>query len=454
MKTELFFELNELKAIPIHLLTSSQWQDAFEQFTAVERNYFSSCQFKAAQGESCFIYNTDGLIEKAYFGCEAGTLESALAQAALVLPPGNYRVNGELSAQMALYWVLAQYRFTEYKTHELKPRKLFINEPMMKEVLALADAVFLVRDLINRPANDMGPQHLAEVMENLANTYDAQFEQWIGNELVESNFPGIHAVGRASINAPRLLSLTWGKEKNPRITLVGKGVCFDTGGLDIKPSSGMRMMKKDMAGAAHVIGLAQWIMQRQLPIRLQVLVPAVENSIGPDAFRPGDVLKMRNGLTVEIDNTDAEGRLILADALVKACEDKPDLLIDFATLTGAARAAVGTELSALFCNNDKIAEQIIASSNIVLDPIWRLPLFSAYDELLNSTIADMSNCSTVPYGGAIIAGLFLQRFVDKATPWLHFDMMGWNISNKPGKPEGGEAMGIRAIAHYLLQVYG
>ncbi|RUR11915.1 M17 family metallopeptidase [Legionella sp. km772] len=454
MKADLFFKLDAVQATPIYLLSPSQWQDNFAQFTSAEQNYFSSRQFKAAPGESCFTYNADGLIEKAYIGCGTSSCESALAQAALLLPPGIYEVAGQVSAQMALAWALAQYRFTEYKSYELSPRQLLLKESMLREVLSLADAIFLVRDLINKPANHMSPQHLAVVMQELAHSHDAHFEQWVGDELIENNFPAIHAVGRASIHAPRLLSLTWGSNVNPRVTLVGKGVCFDSGGLDIKPSSGMRLMKKDMAGAAHVIGLAQWIMQKQLPIRLQVLVPAVENAIGPDAFRPGDVLSMRNGLTVEIDNTDAEGRLILADALVKACEDKPELLIDFATLTGAARTAVGAEISALFCNNDELAAQIINSSNEVKDPIWRLPLFAAYEDLLNSNIADMANCSTSPYGGAIIAGLFLQRFVSKTTAWLHFDMMGWNLSNKPGKPEGGEAMALRAVAHYLEQVYG
>ncbi len=454
MKADLFFALNEPHATALHLLSQNQWDEGLEQFTAAERNYFSSRQFKAALGDSCFIYNADGLIEKVYMGCGAGAQETAIAQAALLVPPGIYQIQGQCSSQMAISWALAQYRFTEYKNYPISPRKLIVDETAISDIRALVDAVFLVRDLINKPANEMLPQHLAEVVQELATTYNAQVTQWLGEELITANFPAIHTVGRASINAPRLLSLTWGMEANPRVTLVGKGVCFDSGGLDIKPSSGMRLMKKDMAGAAHVIGLAQWIMQKNLPIRLQVLIPAVENSIGPNAFRPGDVIRMRNGLTVEIDNTDAEGRLILADALVKACEDKPDLLIDFATLTGAARTAVGTEISALFSNNDEIARQMIDGSNQISDPIWRLPLFPGYEELLNSTVADMANCSASPYAGAIVAGLFLQRFVSKTTSWLHFDMMGWNVTSKPGKPEGGEAMGLRAVAHYLSQVYG
>jgi leucyl aminopeptidase len=250
------------------------------------------------------------------------------------------------------------------------------------------------------------------------------------------------------------LSLTWGNEQHPRITLVGKGVCFDSGGLDIKSASGMRLMKKDMGGAAHAIGLAQWIMASGLPIRLHLLVPAVENSVGPDAFRPGDILTMRNGLTVEIHNTDAEGRLILADALVKACEEQPELLIDFATLTGAARVSVGTELSALFTNKDQLAEQLMEASQHAADPIWRLPLFAAYEELLRSSCADLANATDHPYAGAITAALFLQRFIKPSIPWMHFDIMAWNLSSKPGKPEGGEAMGLHAVAYYLLKAYG
>lgn len=455
MKAELFYAVeHQEKAIPVYLLSQSQWDKDKETFTVAERNYFIARQFKGALGEFCCVHNADGMIEKAYIGSGAGQQHIAVAQAALLLPPGCYQIKEELSQQAALFWALAQYKFVDYKKAILTPRILQVSDAWKKNLLALADAVFLVRDLINKPANDMGPQHLAATMQQLAQIHSAQFEQWVGDELLSANFPAIHTVGRASVNAPRLISLTWGKEANPRITLVGKGVCFDSGGLDVKSASGMRIMKKDMAGAAHVIGLAQWIMQMQLPIRLQVLVPAVENSIGPNAFRPGDVITMRNGLTVEVDNTDAEGRLILADALVKACEEKPELLIDFATLTGAARTAVGTDISALFCNNDELAAKITEESMRCFDPIWRLPLFTGYNELLKSSVADMVNSCDSPYAGAIIAGLFLQRYVSDGTAWMHFDMMGWSVGNKPGKPDGGEAMGLRTVADYLLQKYG
>ncbi|MGL5742280.1 MAG: leucyl aminopeptidase family protein [Legionella sp.] len=454
MQAKLFYETQGDIAIPLYLIAQNQWEDGIGVFTTAERNGFSLHQFKGKVGDLCFIHNTDGLIDKVYVGMGDGNQELALANAALFLPPDRYKVQGGCSQEAAMSWALAQYRFEAYKKNEVQPRRLVVDADELNDLLALTQAHFLVRDLVNKPTSDLGPKEMAEVVEQLAKTHKAQFTQWVGDELLKDNFPAIHAVGRASKAAPRLVSLTWGNEKHPRVTLVGKGVCFDSGGLDIKSAAGMRWMKKDMGGAAHVIGLAQWIMTRNLPIRLQMYIPAVENSIGPDAFRPGDVLTMRNGLTVEVHNTDAEGRLVLADALVKACEEQPELLIDFATLTGAARVSVGTEIAALFTNKDHLAEEIMDSANKSADPIWRLPLFPAYQELLRSNIADMANSSDHPYAGAIIAGLFLQRFVKQSTPWMHFDIMAWNLSSKPGKPEGGEAMGLHAVAHYLLRVYG
>lgn len=454
MDAGLFFELEAAQAIPLYCISSQQWDEEADSIVLGARHFFSARQFSGRLGDYCCVHTAEGLIEKAYIGSGSGDNEQALAHAALLLPPGTYQVQGALSPRAIDAWALAQYRFTDYKKHELMPRKLIINETELKAHCALVNAIYLVRDLINKPANAMGPQDMAELLEELANRYGAGFEQWVGAELLEANFPAIHAVGRASASAPRLLSLSWGSAQHPCITLVGKGVCFDSGGLDIKPASNMRLMKKDMGGAAHVIGLAQWIMERALPIGLQVLIPAVENAIGSDAFRPGDVLTMRNGLTVEIDNTDAEGRLVLADALVKACESKPDLLINFATLTGAARTAVGTEIAAFFCNDEALASEMMTSANEAADPLWRLPLYKAYEELLKSSIADLANCSPSPYAGAIVAGLFLQRFVDSSIPWLHFDVMAWNVSSKPGRPEGGEAMGLAAVAEYLLRTYG
>lgn len=454
MHADLFYETHCGRAIPLYLLSQFQWEERLDTLTSAERNSFSIRQFKGKLGDYCLIHNADGLVETAYIGSGLGNQEVALANAALLLPAGSYQVQETLTQGAAINWALAQYRFVAYKKQDLQPRILVLMEEDLKDILILTQSLFLVRDLVNTPASDMGPKEMAEVVEQLAQTHKAQFKQWVGDELLTANFPAIHAVGRASASAPRLLSLTWGEERHPRITLVGKGVCFDSGGLDIKPTAGMRLMKKDMGGAAHVIGLAQWIMMRRLPVRLQVLIPAVENSIGPNAFRPGDVLTMRNGLTVEIDNTDAEGRLVLADALVKACEEQPELIIDFATLTGAARVAVGTEIAAMFSNSDKLAAVLNDASHKAADPVWRMPLFAAYEEFLNSNIADLANSCASPYAGAIIAGLFLQRFVTPSVPWVHFDVMAWNTSNKPGKPEGGEAMGLRTVVEYLLRVYG
>lgn len=454
MQAELFYDTRSDRAIPLYLLSLPQWDEGIDFLSAAERNSLAVKDFKGKIGDYCLIHNADGLVDKVYIGTGNGNQELALANAALQLPANCYAVQGTMTQEAALFWALAQYRFDRYKKNELKPRVLAVKADELANLLALADAHFLVRDLVNKPTEDLGPTEMAAVVEELALQHDAEFKQWVGDELLSANFPAIHAVGRAAIAAPRLLSLTWGNAAHPKVTLVGKGVCFDTGGLDIKSAHGMRLMKKDMGGAAHVIGLAQWIMTRNLPIRLQMLVPAVENAIGPNAFRPGDVLTMRNGLTVEVHNTDAEGRLVLADALVKACEEQPDLLIDFATLTGAARVSVGTELSALFTNNDQLAAEMLEASHQAVDPLWRLPLFAPYEEYLKSNLADMANTSDHPYAGAIIASLFLQRFVSKSTTWMHFDIMAWSERSKPGKPEGGEAMGLRAVAEYLLRVYG
>ncbi|AWN75546.1 TPA: M17 family metallopeptidase [Legionella anisa] len=454
MHAELFYTIESVHPVPLYLISQKQWEKLSSMLTTIERNYFIQAQFNGKIGEYCLLYNADGLLEKAYVGTEDENQALAMAHAALLLPANSYQLQGTCSQEAALFWGLAQYRFEKYKKDRVTPRILIIEPQMFTDLIHLAQAHFLVRDLINQPASDMGPKEMADTVEQLAEEHHAQFEQCIGDELLHANYPAIHAVGRAAKSEPRLLSLTWGDETNPRVTLVGKGVCFDTGGLNLKSPYGMRIMKKDMGGAAHVIGLAQWIMKRNLPIRLHLLIPAVENAIGPNAFKPGDILIMRNGFTVEIDNTDAEGRLILADALVKACEEKPDLLIDFATLSSAARVSVGTEMSAFFANDESLAAEIIDASYKTADPVWRLPLFAPYEKFLQSTIADMINCSDYPYAGAIIAALFLQRYISKTTPWAHFDIMAWSEQSKPGKPEGGEAMGLRAIIEYLLRRYG
>lgn len=451
MKASQFYCKDSSTSIPFDFISEATWLAQETSLSTPEINGLNTQQFKGAVGDVGVIFNAEGLAKKYVLGSGAGQEAKAMAIAVNKLPAGIFHSVHPLLPAAQLAWSLAQYRFDEYKTNQQPLRRLVMHEDRL---LDEANAVFLVRDLINQPANQMNPEAMAVVLERLAQETGAEFTQWIGEELIAARFPAIYAVGQAAAFQPRLLSLTWGNPNHPKITLVGKGVCFDSGGLDIKPSSAMRLMKKDMGGAAQVIGLAQWLMAMQLPIRLQVFIPAVENAINGNAYRPGDVLTMRSGLTVEIDNTDAEGRLILADALVKACEDNPELLIDFSTLTGAARVAVGTEISALFSPNDDIANELMQCGTAIEDPIWRLPLFSGYASQLDSSIADLSNSSPSPYAGAIVAGLFLQHFVSNTVPWVHFDVMAWNVSSKPGKPEGGEAMGMRAVGHYLRKRYG
>jgi leucyl aminopeptidase len=317
-----------------------------------------------------------------------------------------------------------------------------------------AEAIYLVRDLINLPANDLGPAELADAAEKLARRHKAKCRVIVGDELIEAGYPAIHAVGRASVRAPRLIDLTWGRKSHSKVTIVGKGVCFDSGGLDIKPSSGMLLMKKDMGGAAHALGLAHMIMAAGLPVRLRVLVPAVENMVSGDAFRPLDVLRTRKGLTVEVGNTDAEGRLILCDALAEACREKPALLVDFSTLTGAARVALGPDIPAMFSNDDALADDLAAAGRAVSDPVWRLPLHQPYRKGLDSKVADIGNVASGGFAGAIVAGLFLEAFVEPGIPWAHFDLSAWNFSARPGRPEGGEALALRAVHAVIARRFG
>lgn len=376
-----------------------------------------------------------------------------LARAAEILPEGAYRIIGSSPGTAALGWLLAQYRFDRYKPDDkpVGPRVLLSDAPaQIDATVREAEAVALVRDLVNTPAADMGPADLEAAAARIAKANDTTLNVTKGSDL-ESGYPMIHAVGMAAskANAPRLIELEWGNPKNPRIAIIGKGVCFDSGGLDIKPSSGMRLMKKDMGGAAHALALAQLIMQARLPVRLHMLIPAVENAIAGNAFRPGDILTSRKGLTVEITNTDAEGRLVLADALTRAAEDTPVLIIDFATLTGAARVALGPDLPATFANDDALADDVLASGIAQGDPLWRMPLHAGYDDMLKSDIADLNNSPDGGFAGSVTAALFLQKFVPDGTPWLHLDTFAWRPAAKPGRPKGGEALGLRAIWTHL-----
>lgn len=385
-----------------------------------------------------------------------------LAKAAQTLPGGSYRVTAFDGADVAieaatLGWLLAQHRFDRYRpsAEQRDPRVLLISTPV-DALVAEAQAVALVRDLIDTPALDMGPAELEAEAARIATTAGAASTVTRDAEL-SRGFPMIHAVGIAATpeRAPRLIEFAWGDAVHPRLTIVGKGVCFDTGGLDIKPSSGMRNMKKDMGGAAHALALAELVMRARLPVRLHVLVPAVENSIAGAALHPGDVLTSRAGLSVEIANTDAEGRLILADALTRAGEDgAPDLLIDFATLTGAARVALGPDLPAMFANDDELADALLAAGLRAGDPLWRLPLHDGYDEMLKSDVADLNNAPEGGFAGAVTAALFLRRFVAPAVPWVHLDTFAWRPSAKPGRPKGGDALGLRATWRFLQDRYG
>ena len=380
----------------------------------------------------------------------------ALAKAADLLPEGAYRLSGAEAGDAMLGWLLAHYRFDAYRS-DAKPRGarvLLTSEPARIETAVVqAEATALVRDLVNRPAADMGPEQLEAEAARIAKAHKGDLRVTKGDAL-ESGYPLIYGVGKAAARdfAPRLIELEWGDERHPRVALVGKGVCFDSGGLDLKPAAGMRLMKKDMGGAAHALALAEAIMKAHLPVRLHLLVAAVENAVSSNAMRPGDILNSRAGITVEIDNTDAEGRLVLADALTKAVEDKADLIINFATLTGAARTALGPELPALFANDDALAGELLDAADAVADPVWRMPLWKPYCEMLDSDIADTANAGGA-FAGAITAALFLQKFVPDSTPWAHFDTYSWRTSAKPGRPKGGEALGLRAVFRYLTDRY-
>lgn len=380
-----------------------------------------------------------------------------LAKLGETLPEGQYRLAEGTAGPAMLGWLTAQYRFDRYRRDENSagPRVLLTSEvAQIDAAVRLAEAVALVRDLVNIPAGDMGPQQLEVEAAKVAEAFGARFTVTKGDPL-EQGFPMIHAVGRAAGKdfAPRLIELRWGDTKHPRVAIIGKGICFDSGGLDIKPSSAMRLMKKDMGGAAHAIALARLIMGARLPVQLHVLIPAAENAVGGNAFRPGDILRSRKGLTVEIGNTDAEGRLVLADALALAGEDEPELVIDYATLTGAARVAVGPDLPALFTNDDALAAEMDAAGSEVDDPSWRLPLWDGYADMLKSDIADINNAGEGGFAGAITAALFLKRFVPDKAKWLHLDTFAWRPSPKPGRPKGGEALGLRAVFRMLEQRY-
>ncbi len=444
-----FHLIDEAKgATPVIPLTVAALTGWLEGQEAATRAWVVANGFTARPESRLALPDGKGGIAQLLYGFDpaAGALGFAALPAGLV--EGSYRIEARLDAAMAgdiaLGWGLATYTFDRYKKIERPKAKLVWPKGAPRDAVKRTLAgIFLARDLINTPAEHLGPAELAAAAESLAKKHKAKLKLTVGDELLKKNFPLIHAVGRAASRAPRLIDLSWGKS-GPKVTLVGKGVCFDSGGLDLKGAEGMKLMKKDMGGAAHVLALAGMIMDAKLPLRLRLLVPAVENAVSGNAFRPLDVIKSRQGLTVEIGNTDAEGRLILADALALAVEDKPDLILDFATLTGAARVALGTELPALFANNDATAEALLSAGKRLSDNLWRLPLWRPYRRLIDSKVADINNAGEGGYGGAITAALFLQDFVPDEIPWAHLDLMAWNLTARPGRPVGGEAMGLRA----------
>lgn len=453
-----FLTTKPADATPIIPVFASAFRAWLEQQPPAQARWLTHTGFVAKPGTLALLPGADGNLEAVVVGLAADD-PWAGGELPNRLPAGNYHLvtNGEPAhrERLTLAWGLGAYRYTRYKAGDASSTRLVLDPAgAAKRLVEQVEATYLVRDLINTPAEDMMPEHLAEAISAVAHDFDASVTQIVGDELLTHNYPTIHRVGRASAHAPRLVDLRWGDPQHPKVTLAGKGVCFDSGGLDLKSAPGMRLMKKDMGGAAHVLGLARLIMQAALPIRLRVLVAAVENAVSGDALRPGDVITSRKGLTIEVDNTDAEGRLILCDALAEACTERPALLVDFSTLTGAARVALGTDLPALFTNSDDVAAGFQAAAAHTGDPMWRLPLHAPYREMLNSSIADIANSASAPFAGAITAALFLQAFVDDGIDWAHFDLMAWNRSSKPGRPEGGEAMGMRAVFAYLCQRFG
>lgn len=410
--------------------------------------------FKAESGALLLIPTEDGHLGGALFGLGSNPSETPFltGKLARTLPAGDWHIEtAPLTAnRLLLGYGLGAYKFSRYRSEKpSEPTLLIPQDADAADIKRQLAGVYLARDLINTPTNDMGPADLEKAFRALAEHYKAEVSVIVGDGLLERNFPLVHTVGRASAQAPRLLEMRWGKKGHLKVTLVGKGVCFDTGGLDIKGAANMLLMKKDMGGAANVMGLALMIMDAKLKIDLRVIVPAVENSIAGNAYRPGDVYRSRKGLTVQIDNTDAEGRLILADALAYADEDEPDLLIDMATLTGAARVALGPDLPPFFTDDEDLAHELVDASLETDDPMWRLPLYRGYDKNIRAQIADLTNSPSGGMAGAITAALFLKRFVGKSKSWVHFDIFGWSQSERPHSPVGGEAQAIRALYRFL-----
>jgi leucyl aminopeptidase len=445
------------RGIPVECVDSGSLAACRRRLDARTRRWLEATGFEPRPGRIALLPDAAGRVARVLAGVDAANPLWSLGALPWQLPAGRYRLADEgtpVDASLAaLGWALGAYRYTRYRKPGRDPAQLLVDGATHAALAPLVAAVGQVRDLVNTPTEDLGPEQLAATVKALGKAHRAKVREWVGDALLEADFPTIHAVGRASHRAPRLVELQWGKAGDPSLVLVGKGVCFDSGGLDIKPADGMRWMKKDMGGAAHAIALAGLVMQAKLPVRLSLLVPTVENSIAGNAMRPGEVVRTRAGHTVEIDNTDAEGRLILCDALAYAGERQPDLIVDFATLTGAARVALGPDLPVLFANRDALADAVLDSARGAHDPLWRLPLWQPYRRMLDSYLADFANAGPSRHAGAITAALYLQRFVPEATPWMHVDVYAWNDADRPGRPRGGEAQGLRAFFAFLQRRY-
>ena len=445
-------------SIPIRLVTKEGWDALAPELAPAARRYSEATGFDGKPGSLALLPGPEGELASVLCGISAGDEADPfeLGKLATSLPAGTYHLVEPPAdpALACLGFALGTYRFERYREAPAKKVRLVLPEGVDGEELSrIAAAVAMGRDLVNTPANDLGPDGIEEAAHRVAERHGAEIRVTVGEDLLDANLPMIHAVGRAADRAPRLIDLTWGEEGAPLVALVGKGVAFDTGGLDIKPSSAMLLMKKDMGGAAAALALADMIMGARLKLRLRLLIPAVENAISGSSFRPGDVLRSRKGLTVEIGNTDAEGRLILADALALADEDAPELVVDFATLTGAARVALGPELPPFYTKDDALADAVARHAREVGDPVWRLPLWAPYGKMLASKIADTNNVSSGGFAGSITAALFLARFVTNAKASLHFDIYGWNPAAKPGRPEGGEVQAARLVYALLKERY-
>ena len=441
-------------ATPITLVDRAAFPALAARLPATTRRWLETLGFTGAPDSHVLLPDAEGKLAQVFAGVGRSDHPFGLAALPLALPEGSYTLSSQglqlPPEQAALAWTLGGYEFDRYKPRRRAPAQLVLSaSPEAQRGLDIAETIATTRNLVNTPAEHMGPEQLADAAQAVAKKHGAKFRQVVGDALLKNNFPAIHAVGRASTHAPRLIEINWGKDKHPRLAIVGKGVCFDSGGLDIKAPDGMRQMKKDMGGAAHALALASLVMGLKLPVRLQVLIPAVENAISGNAYHPGDVIKTRKGIQIEIGNTDAEGRVILSDALAYASEAKPELIIDLATLTGAARVALGPQLPALFCRSMDTARHLVDLGLQLDDPLWHMPLWAPYKAGIESTVGDIVNTGRNTMAGAINAALFLEYFVNETQDWLHVDLFAWNDAARPGRPVGGEAQTLRTLLVYL-----